>query len=128
VLIVEDGPTVTHGGMPFGAGYVAVKDLQGVEIIEPRAHATAELAAVFEKYPHIGPVLPAMGYGTAQKAELARTIHAAGVDVVVAGTPIDLARDADLRVPVVRARYRYADAGEPSLMSFVDEFLTRSNV
>lgn len=127
VLIVEDGPTVTHGGMPYGAGYVAVKDLPGVEIVDPRDHATAELAAVFEQYPHIGPVLPAMGYGTAQKAELARTIHAAGVDVVVAGTPIDLARDADLRVPVVRARYRYADAGETPLMSFVDEFLARSN-
>ncbi len=128
VLIVEDGPTITHGGMPYGAGYEAVRDLPGVEIVDPRACATPEIAAVFEAYPHIGPVLPAVGYGQAQKAELARTIHAAGVDVVVAGTPIDLERDAGLRVPVVRARYRYADAGQPSLMSFVDEFLDRSTV
>lgn len=128
VLIVEDGPTVTHGDMPYGAGYVAVKDLPGVEIVDPRPYATAEMQAVFDRHAHIGPVLPAMGYGQAQKAELARTIHAAGVDAVVAGTPIDLARDADLRVPVVRARYRYADAGGPSLMSFVDEFLGRAGV
>ncbi|MEQ8859129.1 MAG: cyclic 2,3-diphosphoglycerate synthase [Pseudomonadales bacterium] len=128
VLIVEDGPTITHGDMPYGAGYQAVRAVADAEIVDPRPFATPEIAAVFEKYPHIGPVLPAMGYGSAQVAALVRTINAADVDVVVAGTPIDLARVGDLRMPVVRAHYRYVDAGEPGLMHFVDEFLSRSAV
>jgi predicted GTPase len=128
VLIVEDGPTITHGGMPYGAGYQAVKSVASARIVDPRAHAAPEIAAVFARFPHIGPVLPAMGYGPEQLAALAQTINAADVDVVVAGTPIDLATDVDLRVPVVRVRYGYRDAGEPSLMSHVDEFLTTAGI
>ena len=128
VLIVEDGPTITHGGMPYGAGYQAVKSIQGAEVVDPRAHAAPQIASVFARYPHIGPVLPAMGYGSEQLAALVETINAANVDAVVAGTPIDLARDMNLKVPVIRARYRYQDAGEPALMTYVDEFLAQPKV
>jgi len=129
VLIVEDGPTITHGGMPHGAGYEAVRGLSDVTIVDPRTSAAPDIRAVYARFPHIGPVLPAMGYGEAELAALRQTIDAAGVDVVVAGTPIDLARAADLRVPVVRARYAYSDADSSAgLMSHVDDCLARHPV
>jgi predicted GTPase len=128
VLIVEDGPTITHGGMPHGAGYQAVRDLGVKEIVDPRRSAVSEIVRMFEKFPHIGPVLPAMGYDDEQLAALTATIDAANVDVVVAGTPIDFARAVDVSVPVVRARYAYQDAGEPGLMSYVDEFLSKHTI
>jgi len=127
VLVVEDGPTITHGGMPHGAGYLAATEL-GATIVNPRTAAAPGIAAVYERYPHIGPVLPAMGYGPAELEALRQTIDAADIDVVVAGTPIDLARAVELTVPVVRARYAYADAGSPGLMAHVDAFLERSTV
>ncbi|MBE9558311.1 MAG: GTPase [Proteobacteria bacterium] len=123
VLVVEDGPTVTHGGMPHGAGFVAARARPGVTIVDPRAAAAPELREVFERYPHIGPVLPAMGYSPAQREALRATIEAADADVVVAGTPIDLARIVETAKPIVRARYAYADAGEPTLESFLYTFL-----
>lgn len=123
VMIVEDGPTITHGGMPHGAGYSALTAFEDVEIVDPRDSATPELTAVFERYPHIGPVLPAMGYSAHSLDELSATINAADIDCVVAGTPIDLAKSLDLDVPVVRVRYEYADAGEPGLMAHLQEFL-----
>jgi predicted GTPase len=123
VLVVEDGPTVTHGGMPHGAGFVAALARPGVTIVDPRAAATPEISAIFDRYPHIGPVLPAMGYNADQREVLRATIEAAAADVVVAGTPIDLARIIVTGKPVVRARYAYADAGEPTLGSHLDEFL-----
>jgi len=125
VLIVEDGPTITHGGMPFGAGYQAVSALGTATIVDPRTGAAPELQAVFERYPHIGPVLPAMGYSRQSLEALSATIEAAGVDLVVAGTPIDLARALDTSVPVLRAHYRYQDDGAPGLMRYIDEFLAR---
>lgn len=128
VLIVEDGPTITHGGMPHGAGYQAVSNLDVAEIVDPRRSAVPEIAAVFEKFDHIGPVLPAMGYGKDQLEALAATINAAAVDVVVAGTPIDLARDVDVSVPVIRAHYEYQDGGEPTLMSHIEEFLAKQDL
>lgn len=128
VMIVEDGPTITHGGMPHGAGFHAVQDIDDVRIVDPRQSAAPEIAAVFRQYDHIGPVLPAMGYGPDQLAALADTINAADIDLVVAGTPIDLACAVDLRVPVVRARYAYQDTSEPGLMSYVEEFLEKQGV
>ncbi len=125
VLIVEDGPTITHGGMPFGAGYQAVSALGTATIVDPRPSAAPELQAVFERYPHIGPVLPAMGYSKDSLRALRATIEAANVDLVVAGTPIDLASALDSSVPVMRAHYRYQDHGEPGLMHHVDDFLAR---
>jgi len=123
VLVVEDGPTITHGGMPHGAGYVAAMARPRVTVVDPRAFATPEFTELFARFPHIGPVLPAMGYSAAQREALRATIEAAEADIVVAGTPIDLARIVETAKPIVRARYSYADAGEPTLDSLLDAFL-----
>lgn len=123
VLVVEDGPTITHGGMPYGAGYVAAR-AAGATIVDPRPHAAAPILAVFSRYPHIGPVLPAVGYGPDQLLALRDTIERAEIDAVVAATPIDLAALLRLRKPVVRARYEFADASEPSLAGIIDRFVT----
>jgi len=120
VLVVEDGPTITHGGMPTGAGYHVVRQLPVAEIVDPRPFATPSLRAVYDRYPHIGPVLPAMGYSHDELAALKATVEAAGVDVVVAGTPIDLARALRVSVPVIRARYSYRDRCAPGLANRVD--------
>jgi predicted GTPase len=90
VLVVDDGPTITHGGMPFGAGTVAARAARAAELVDPRPWAVGSLREVYEAYPHIGAVLPAMGYGDDQLADLAATIAATPCDVVVSGTPIDL--------------------------------------
>lgn len=123
VLVVEDGPTVTHGGMPHGAGFVAAKSRPGVTIVDPRKFAAPEIRAIYERFPHIGPVLPAMGYNADQRQALRKTIEAADVDIVVAGTPIDLSRVVETAKPVVRAHYRYADTGKPTLGALVGDFL-----
>jgi predicted GTPase len=125
VLVVEDGPTITHGGMPYGAGYVAAVAAGAAAIVDPRAAATPAVAALFGRYPHIGRVLPAVGYSGEQLAALGETIEGANADVVVAATPIDLASLIRIRKPVIRARYEYADAGEPTLGAVVDAFLAR---
>lgn len=124
VLVVDDGPTLTHGGMPHGAGFAAA-EAAGARIVDPRPFATPAVAALYDQYPHLGPVLPAMGYDAAQVADLAETIRNSGVACVVAGTPIDLRRALDLKVDVVRARYRYDDASRPGLWSLVEAFLRR---
>jgi len=123
VLIVEDAPTLTHGGMAYGAGYAAARQLRGVEIVDPRASATPAIRRLYERYPHIGPVLPAMGYGADQLAELRATINASAARVVLAATPVDLARLGGISKPVVRVRYSYADAGEPTLATLVSQLL-----
>jgi predicted GTPase len=115
VLVVEDGPTLTHGGMPHGAGYLAARALDGVTLVDPRDSAAPAIAAVFAAYPHIGPVLPAMGYGPAQLDALRATINASTAEVVLAATPIDLARLGGFSRPVIRARYEYAEVGTPTL-------------
>jgi predicted GTPase len=125
VLVVEDGPTITHGGMPHGAGYVAATEAGADTIVDPRASAAPFMATVFERYPHIGRVLPAVGYSGAQLEALRESINGARADVVVAATPIDLAALIAIDKPVVRARYDFADAGEPTLGSVVDAFLAR---
>jgi predicted GTPase len=94
---------------------VAVRTLPNVEIVDPRASATAEIAAVYTRYPHIGRVLPAMGYGATQLDALRATINASNADVVAAATPIDLARLGGFERPIIRVRYGYADAGAPNL-------------
>jgi predicted GTPase len=119
VLIVEDGPTITHGGMPYGAGYAALRGRSDVEIVDPRESSAAEIAGVYARYPHIGPVLPAMGYAPSQLAALRATVNASRADVVLAATPIDLARLGGFHRPIVRARYTYQDAGTPNLDSLV---------
>lgn len=121
-IVVEDGPTLTHGGMPHGAGYVAAL-AAGARVVDPRASADDRMRAIFAAYPHLGPVLPAVGYDAAQLVSLRATIDSAAADVVVAATPIDLASLVPLSKPVVRARYEFADAGEPTLGALVDRFL-----
>lgn len=123
VLVVEDGPTVTHGGMPYGAGYVAATQAQAGEIVDPRTAAVDEIAAVYAQYPHIGSVLPAVGYHPSQLQALRETINAVPADVVVAATPCDLRALLDIDKPIVRAHYEFAEAGEPGLGSLVEAFL-----
>ena len=115
VLVIEDGPTITHGGMPYGAGTVAARDAGATAFVDPRPYAVGSIADTFATYPDIGPVLPAMGYGDEQIRELTETIQAADCDVVVVGTPIDLSRVLPVARPVRRATYHLQDAGEPSL-------------
>jgi predicted GTPase len=124
VLVVEDGPTLTHGGMPHGAGYVAAKAAGAAGIVDPRPFLAPSLEAAFVSYPHIGPVLPALGYDPDQRAALAATIARTPADVVVAATPIDLAATVRIDKPIVRARYDYADAGKPTLSASIDAFLS----
>lgn len=119
VLVVEDGPTITHGGMAWGAGLHALRDIADVELVDPRASAASDIARVYAQYPHIGPVLPAMGYSEAHLAALRATINTSRAEVVLAATPIDLARLGGFAKPIVRARYGYADAGSPILATLV---------
>lgn len=123
VLVVEDGPTITHGGMSYGAGYVAACQAQAAEIIDPRRVAAAEIAQVYTQYPHIGHVLPAVGYHPTQLQALKETIDAAEADVVISATPCDLSAVIEIDKPVVRAQYQFAEAGEPSLARHVEAFL-----
>jgi predicted GTPase len=125
VLVVEDGPTITHGTMAFGAGLVAASAAKPAAIIDPRPFAVGELRDVFAHYPHIGPVLPAIGYTSAQLAALRDTIGQAEADVVVAATPVDLGRLIDVGTPIVRARYEFAEVSEPGLGALVDRWLAR---
>ena len=113
VLAVEDGPTLTHGGMPAGAAELAARTL-GATLVDPRPYAQGSIRRVFEEYPALGPVLPAMGYSAAQIAELQATINAVPCDLVLLGTPIDLRRNLTLRHPVVRVRYRIEEVGAPT--------------
>jgi len=123
VLAVDDGPTLTHGGMPYGAAFVAAEQAHAARIVDPRPWAAPEIAAVYAQYPHIGAVLPAMGYSDAQLAALQATLNAAAADVIVAGTPIDLAALLQLNKPVVRARYDFAELESPGLWSAVERAL-----
>jgi predicted GTPase len=123
VLVVEDGPTITHGGAPHGAGLIAARAAGAAAIVDPRPFAAEGLREVFACFPHIGPVLPDMGYGEDERAALRETIEKAPADIVVVAAPIDLKRLLRLERPVVRARYDYADAGEPTLGALVEGFL-----
>jgi predicted GTPase len=125
VLVVEDGPTITHGSMPNGAGFVAAS-AAGATIVDPRASAAPEIERVFATFPHIGAVLPAVGYAPAQIEALRATIEHADMDAVVAATPIDLARLITVSKPIIRARYEFAEEGEPTLGTLVDACLARA--
>lgn len=128
VLVIEDGPTITHGGMAYGAGLVAAQQAEAAEIIDPRHIAIDAIAAVYAQYPHIGPVLPAVGYSPVQLRALRDTINAADVDVVIMATPCDLTTLIKIEKPVVRARYEFAEAGEPKLGKLIEDFLQKSGL
>jgi predicted GTPase len=121
-LVVEDGPTITHGGMAYGAGYVAAV-AAGARVVDPRSSAAPAIRKIFEAYPHIGHVLSAVGYDATQLAALQATINGANIDVVVSATPADLAHLLDLDKPVVRACYEFAELDEPRLSSIIDIFV-----
>jgi predicted GTPase len=125
VLVVEDGPTLTHGTMSHGAGFVAARAAGGT-VVDPRPGASSEILDVFARYPHIGPVLPAVGYSARQLDALHETIDRAPVDVVVSATPVDLTRLIAPSKPVIRARYGFAEAGHPRLRDLVDDWLARA--
>jgi predicted GTPase len=126
VLVVEDGPTLTHGGMSFGAGLVAAREAGAAELIDPRPFAVGSIAKTLAAYPHIGHVLPAMGYSAAQLLELEATINASGCDVVVTGTPIDLGRLIRSRYPVRHVTYELQEIGEPTLEQVLQPIADRS--
>jgi len=123
VVVVDDGPTLTHGGMAYGAGFVAAL-AAGADVVDPRAWAAPGIREAFEAYPHLESVLPALGYGDAQLAALERTLQDVPADCVVSGTPIDLARLVSIDKPIVRARYEFGD-GAPSLAAHIDRFVSK---
>jgi predicted GTPase len=125
VLVVEDGPTITHGGMPFGAGTVAAHHAGVVDFVDPRPVAVGSIAEVYAKYPHIGPVLPAMGYGARQVADLEATIRASKCDVVVNGSPFQLSRLFDAGVPIRDVSYVLAEIGSPDLATVLAPWIER---
>jgi predicted GTPase len=123
VLVVEDGPTLTHGEMAYGAAWVAARKYGASEIIDPRPYAVGTIKETFEKYPTTGDVLPAMGYGEEQTKELAETIAKVPADMVLIGSPIDLRRLIDIKQPAQRVRYELQEIGEPTLDSILKEKL-----
>ena len=128
VLIVEDGPTVTHGEMKYGAGFVVAKRIGVKEIVDPRPYAVGSIKKTFQKYSHLSQVLPAMGYGKKQVSELEATINAADCDTVLSATPIDLKRVLTVNKPMVRARYELREKGSYGIEQVISEFLAKHNI
>ena len=125
VVVVEDGPTLTHGEMKYGAGMLAAEQFGAAEILDPRPWVRGEIAETFAKYPGIGTLVPAMGYGERQMRDLEATLNAMPVDVVVVATPIDLGRILKLDKPAVRVTYELEEIGSPKLGDILDSFLSR---
>jgi len=128
VLAVEDGPTLTHGGMKMGAGTVAARKFGAAEIIDPRPFAVGRIRETFEIYPGIGTLLPAMGYGKEQMKDLEKTINKTDCDTVIVGTPIDLSRILDANKPMVRVGYDLQEIGKPDLGDILNDFLKKKNL
>ncbi len=123
VLVIEDGPTLTHGGMQYGAGVIAAERFGAEELVDPRPYIVDSIADTFRKYPKIGRLLPAMGYGAEQIRDLQETVDRADCDAVVIGTPIDLGRLLTFKVPVTRVRYELQEIGLPNLESVIDRMM-----
>lgn len=123
VLVVEDGPTLTHGGMQYGAGVVAAEKFGATELIDPRPFAVGSIIETFDKYPEIGTLLPAMGYGPEQVQDLENTINASDAEAVVIGTPIDLRRIIKIEKPAVRVTYELQEVGSPDLTDILKPLL-----
>ena len=121
VLVVEDGPTLTHGGMKYGAAYVAARRFGAKEIVDPRQFAVRTIAETYQKYPETGPILPAMGYGPEQMKDLEETINSSDVELVVSGTPIDLNRIIKVTKPMQRVRYELQEIGLPTLKEILSK-------
>ena len=126
VLVIEDGPTLTHGNMAYGAGTIASKRLGASELVDPRPYAVGSIRAAFDKYTHLGPLLPAMGYGEAQIGELEETISKTPCDLIVVGTPIDLRKVLRLSKPATRVRYELQETGETGLEDILAQRFPRA--
>jgi len=124
VLVIEDGPTVTHGKMAGGAGFAAAKEFHAGSVVDPRPYAVGSIAAIYRNHPHIGPVLPAMGYRPEQIEELSRTIESTPCDLVLSATPIDLNRIMTLSRPIKRVYYDIEEDEEAPLKEIVSQFLS----
>ena len=122
VLVVEDGPTLTHGEMTYGAGIVAAEKYGAKEFVDPREAAVGTIADTFEKYPDIGILLPAMGYGKQQIKDLENTINAIDCDVVIIATPIDLRRIVKINKPAVQVKYELQEIGHPTIEDVLKDF------
>ncbi|PKL53009.1 MAG: GTPase [Candidatus Methanoperedenaceae archaeon HGW-Methanoperedenaceae-1] len=127
VLVVEDGPTITHGGMPYGAGVIAAQKYGAGQVIDPHQYAVGSISEVYKNYPHIGSVLPAMGYSDSQIEELEKTLNSAECDTIIAGTPIDLGSLLKLNKPVVRVRYEIEEV-DVKLEELVDKWLKTNKI
>jgi len=125
VLVIEDGPTLTHGEMKIGAGVVAARRYGAAEIIDPRPYAVGDIAETYSKYPDIGALLPAMGYGEKQRADLEATIAATDCDAVIIATPIDLKRIVDIKKPSTRVEYSLQEIGVPTMEDVLEEFIKK---
>jgi predicted GTPase len=125
VLIVEDGPTMTHGDMPYGAGVIAARQYGAKELVDPRPFSTGTISETFQRYPHIGPVIPAMGYSRRQISDLEHTINQADCDLVLFATPIHLTRLMSINKPTLRVLYEYRDHGTPALEEVLSKRLKK---
>jgi predicted GTPase len=128
VVVVEDGPTLTHGGMPFGAGVVAARRFGAARLVDPRPSAVGSIREVLERYPALEPLVPAMGYGAAQVSDLEATLNAVEADLVLSATPIDLTRLLRLNKPIVRVRYELAQIGGTPLGELIDAIVRMAAV
>lgn len=126
VLAVEDGPTLTHGEMSYGAAWVAARRFGAAEIVDPRPYAVGTIRQIYDKYPTTGQVLPAMGYGPEQMSELEQSINKSGADLALIGTPIDLGRLLNLKIPSQRVRYELQEIGKPTLHDLISEHFNRT--
>jgi predicted GTPase len=122
VLAVEDGPSLTHGGMKYGAGVLAAIRHGAAEIVDPRPYTVGTITRTFESYPGIGPLLPAMGYGPEQTRDLETTIERTPCDLVLVATPIDLRRVLEIRKPALRVGYELQEIGKPDLADALARF------
>jgi predicted GTPase len=125
VLVIEDGPTLSHGGMGYGAGFLAAKRFGAAELVDPRPYAVGSLGPVYKAFPHMGPILPAMGYGEDQMRDLKQTIDAVPCDVVLVASPVDLSRLLHFDKPAVRVRYEVEELGEPKLSTILHGFMAQ---
>jgi predicted GTPase len=123
VLVVEDGPTLTHGEMPYGAGVVAARQCGAAELIDPRPYAVGSIRGTYERYPHLTALLPAMGYSDMQRHELEETIRRTPCDLVIIATPIDLARVIKLERPNLRVTYQVEELSTPNLADRLANFV-----
>jgi predicted GTPase len=128
VLVVEDGPTLTHGNMTIGAGTVAAKKYGASLLVDPRPFIVGRLEETFKTYPAIGTLLPAMGYGEEQVSDLEKTINSSDCDAVVIATPIDLGRIININKPSVRVSYELQEIGNPDLKGLISEFLKKNGI